>query len=67
MPSFAIYVLKFYKMKIKLTLKYTLSGQKIKNIEFFQTYIVLMWIKYLDLKISKINLVKFLKKQWIII
>ena len=36
MPSFAIYVLNFYKMKIKLTLKYTLSGQKIKNIGFLQ-------------------------------
>ena len=38
-----------------------------KKYRVFTNYIVLIWIEYLDLKISKINMVKFLKKQLIII
>ena len=38
-----------------------------KKYRVFTNYIVLIWIEYLDLKISKINVVKFLKKQLIII
>ena len=37
-----------------------------KKYRVFTNYIVLIWIEYLDLKISKINMVKFLKKQLII-
>ena len=40
---------------------------KNKKYRVFTNYIVLIWIEYLDLKISKINMVKFLKKQLIII
>ena len=67
MPLFAICVLNFYKMRIKLIEKYTLYDQKIKNIGFLETYIVLIWIVYSDMKISKISMVKFLKKQLILI
>ena len=53
---------KLLQMLIKLILKHTLYGQKTKNIGFLQTCIVLMLIVYSDMKILKINLVKFLKK-----
>ena len=53
---------KLLQMWIKLILKYTLYGQKTKNIGFLHTCIVLMLIVYSDMKILKINLVKFLKK-----
>ena len=67
MPLLAICVLNFYKMRIKLIEKYTLYDQKIKNIGFLQTYIVLIWVVYSDMKILKISMVKFLKKQLIFI
>ena len=67
MPLLAICVLNFYKMRIKLIEKYTLYDHKIKNIGLLQTYIVLIWIVYSDMKISKISMVKFLKKQLIFI
>ena len=35
MPLFALCVLNFYKMRIKLIEKYTLYDRKIKNIGFF--------------------------------
>ena len=54
-------------MRIKLIEKYTLYDQKIKNIGFLQTYIVLIWVVYSDMKILKISMVKFLKKQLIFI
>ena len=50
MSLFAIFVLNFYKMWIKLINTYTLYGQKTKNIGFLQTSIVLMWIIYSDMK-----------------
>ena len=49
-------------MWIKLVHKYTLYGQKTKNKGFLQTSIALMWIVYSDTKITKISMVKFLKK-----
>ena len=42
-------------------------GQKTKNIEFLQTSIVLLWIVYSDMKISKESIVKFLGKLLIFI
>ena len=68
MPLFAPCVLSFYKMWIKLIRKSTLYNiQKTKNIEFLQTSIILMWIVYSDMQISKISMVKFHRKQLILI
>ena len=61
-PSVCNSVLNFYKIKIEPTLKYILYGRKIKNIEFLQTFIDLLWTKYLEWKTSKGNVVKFCKK-----
>ena len=52
---------------IKLIHKSTLYGQKTKNIGFLQTSIVLMWIVYSDMKISKISMMKFHRKLLIFI
>ena len=49
-------------MIIKLILKYIYYGQKTNNTEFSQTFIDLIWIKYLEDKTSKINAEKFHKK-----
>ena len=67
MPLFATCVLNFYKIWIKLIHKSMLYGQKTKNIGFLQTSIVLMWIVYSDMKISKISMVKFHRKLLIFI
>ena len=67
MPLFATCVLNFYKIWIKLIHKYMLYRQKTKNIGFLQTLIVLMWIVYSDMKISKIIMVKFHRKLLILI
>ena len=67
MTLFATYALSFYKMWIKLIQKYTLYGEKTKNIEFLETSIVLLWIVYSDMKISKKSMVKFLSKLLIFI
>ena len=44
-----------------------LYGQKNKNIEFLQTSIVLFWIVYSDIKMSKKSIVKFPRKVLIFI
>ena len=62
MPLFGMYILNFYKIMIKVTLKQKLYGQKTKNIEFSQTFINLFWINYLEERTSRINAVKFHKK-----
>ena len=49
-------------MIIKLILKYIYYGQKTNNTEFSQTFIDLIWIKYLQEETSKINAEKFHKK-----
>ena len=59
MPLFARCVLNVYKMWIKLIHKSMLYGQKTKNIGFLQTFIVLMWIVYSDMKILKTSMVEF--------
>ena len=58
----AICVLNFYKIKTESTLEYILYRPKTNNIGFSQTFIVHLPIVYSDIKISKINLVEFLKK-----
>ena len=52
----------FWKTKTKITQKFTSFGQKIKNIEFLQTFIVHLWIVYSDMKKFQIKLVKLVKK-----
>ena len=42
--------------------KFTSFGQKIKNMEFLQTFIVHLWIVYSDMKKFQIKLVKLVKK-----
>ena len=49
-------------MKTKPTLKFTLYGLKIKNIEFFQTFILHFRIKYLEWKILKTNVLQYYQK-----
>ena len=49
-------------MRTQITHRFILFGQKIKNIEFLQTFIVHLWIVYSDMKILEINLVKLVKK-----
>ena len=56
------YCLKLQKMRTQITHRFILFGQKIKNIEFLQTFIVHLWIVYSDMKILEINLVKLVKK-----
>ena len=58
----AIIAWNFQKMRTQITHRFILFGQKIKNIEFLQTFIVHLWIVYSDMKILEINLVKLVKK-----
>ena len=60
--TFAIIACHFWKTKTKITQKFTSFGQKIKNIEFLQTFIVHLWIVYSDMKKFQIKLVKLVKK-----
>ena len=60
--TFAIIACHFWKTKTKITQKFTSFGQKIKNIEFLQTFIVHLWIVYLDMRKLQIKLVKLVKK-----
>ena len=58
----AIIARNFQKMRAQITHRFILFGQKIKNIEFLQTFIVHLWIVYSDMKILEISLIKLVKK-----
>ena len=68
MPSFAFNIcFKLLQNEDKINPQIHVIWSENKKYRVFTNYIVLIWIEYLDLKISKINMVKFLKKQLIII
>ena len=68
MNIFAINVLNFYKkLKMKLALKYTLFGMKMRNIEYVQTFTVHLLITYLEKKMLAIKMAIYQKKLLVFI